>query len=85
MNCIIQPPVFALPDFEKTFQIENDASDTAIGDVFTQDHASVHKLIAFLSKNLTNSKKITVFITISCLQLSLVAKLAALTLIGNKL
>ena len=44
--------VFALPDFTKSFRIENDPSDTAVGGVLTQDHASIHKPIDFCSKTL---------------------------------
>ena len=50
-------PVLALPDFTKPFCIESDASDTAVGGVLTQEHASVHKPIAFLSKTLTSSEQ----------------------------
>ena len=48
-------PVLALPDFTKPFHIESDASDTAVGGVLTQEHASVRKPIAFLSNTLTSS------------------------------
>ena len=49
-------PVLALPDFTKPFRIESAASDTTVGGVLTQEHASVHKPIAFLSKTLTSSE-----------------------------
>ena len=48
--------VLALPDFTKPFYIESDASDNAVGSVLTQEHASIHKPIAFLSKTLTSSE-----------------------------
>ena len=50
-------PVLALPDFIKLFCIESDASDTAVGGILTQDHASIHKPIAFISKTLTSSEQ----------------------------
>ena len=49
--------VLALPDFTKPFYIESDASDTAVGGVLTQEHASVHKPIAFHSNILTTSEQ----------------------------
>ena len=49
--------VVALPDFTKPFHTKSDASDTAVGGVLTQEHASVHKHIAFYSKTLTNSEQ----------------------------
>ena len=77
-------PVLALTYFTKSFNIESDASDTGVGGVFIQEHASVHKLIAFLSKTLTSSET-TVYTTISCLQSLLDAKLGAPALMGNEL
>ena len=50
-------PVLALPDFTKPFQIESDASETTVGGVLTQKHASVYKPIAFLRKSLTSSEQ----------------------------
>ena len=50
-------PVLSLLDFTKPFCIESDASDTAIGGLLTQEHTSVHKSIAFLSKKLTSSEQ----------------------------
>ena len=78
-------PVHALPDFTKPFQIKNNASDTTVGGIFTQLHASSHKAIAFLSNILTSSEKTTVFIIVSCMQSLLVAKLSTPSLMGNKL
>ena len=50
-------PVHALSDFTKPFCIESSAFDSAIGGVLTQEHASIHKPIAFLSKTLTKSER----------------------------
>jgi len=49
-------PVLALPDFTKPFQIESDASDVAVGGVLTQEHDSVYKPVAYLSKSLTSAE-----------------------------
>ena len=48
-------PVLVLPDFTKPFHIESDPSDTAVGSVLIQEHASVHKPIAFLRNRLSRS------------------------------
>ena len=53
VHCIMQPSCSCSADFTKPFCIESDAFDTAIGGVLTQEHASVHKPIAFLSKSLS--------------------------------
>ena len=50
-------PVLALPNFTKSFHIESDTFDTAVGGVLTQEHAAVHKPIAFLRKTLTSSEQ----------------------------
>ena len=50
-------PILALPDFTKPFPIESDASDTAVGGILAQKHASVHKPIDFLSKTFTSSEQ----------------------------
>ena len=49
-------PVLALLDFTKPFSMESYASDTAVDGAHTQEHASVHKPINFLSKTLTSSE-----------------------------
>ena len=50
-------PVLILPDFTKPIHIESDTSETAVGGILTQEHASVHIPIAFLSNTLTSSEK----------------------------
>ena len=50
-------PVLALPDLTKPLFIESDASKTTVGGVLIQEHTSVHKPIAFLSKTLTSGGK----------------------------
>ena len=73
-SALCSHPVLALPNFTKAFQIESDVLDTAVGGVLTQEHGSIHKPIAFLRNILTSSEKITVFTTMSCLQLLLFVK-----------
>ena len=55
-TAVCSHPVLALPDLTRPLCIESNAPDTAAGGVLTQQHASIHKLIAFLSNTLTNSK-----------------------------
>ena len=50
-------PVLVLPESTKPFQIESNASDTAVGGAFTQEHTSVNKPISFLSNTLSSSEK----------------------------
>ena len=49
--------VLALQDSTQPFQIQSDALDIAVGSILTQEHASVHKTIAILSKMLISSHK----------------------------
>ena len=52
-RCITSAPVLALPNFQKTFQIEFDASDFGIGGVLSQEG----RPIAFFSENLSDAKQ----------------------------
>ena len=49
-------PALALPNFTKPFQIESDASKSAVGCVLIQGHIYVYKPTAFVSKMLTSSE-----------------------------
>ena len=55
-NALCTHFVLALPNFTKPFQIESDAPNTAVCSVLIQEHASVCKPIAFLSKTLSSIK-----------------------------
>ena len=77
--------VLTLPDFTKPFRIESNISETAVGGVFTKEHASVHKPIAFLSKALTSSKKNYNVPDCELLAIITYCKACAPTLMGNKL
>lgn len=56
-ECLIAAPILANPNFEKPFQIQTDASDSAIAAVLTQQHESGEKVVAYFSQKLTPAQQ----------------------------
>ena len=53
---LISPPILAYPDFSLPFELQVDASDTAIGIVLAQKQNNREVVIAYASRTLTCSE-----------------------------
>jgi hypothetical protein len=49
-------PILRLPQFDKPFQVETDASDYGCGGVLTQEHDGIWHPIAYFSQSFTGAQ-----------------------------
>lgn len=56
-ECLIAAPVLANPNFRLAFQIQTDASDSAIAAILTQQHESGEKVVAYFSQKLSPAQQ----------------------------
>ncbi|KAL1278521.1 hypothetical protein QQF64_025194 [Cirrhinus molitorella] len=57
VDCLIQPPVLAFPDFSKPFVLHTDASNKGLGAVLYQQQDEKLRVIAYGSRALSKSEK----------------------------
>lgn len=57
LNCLVEPPILAFPDFSKPFVLHTDASNQGLGAVLYQEQAGKMRVIAYASRTLTESEK----------------------------
>lgn len=66
-NDIIHPPVLRMADFSKSFILQTDASNSAVGAVLAQEVDGVRQPIAFASRTLTEQEKKSSIYELECL------------------
>lgn len=54
---LVTAPILAMPDFEREFVIQTDASDYGVGAVLTQNFDEGEKVIAYISRSLTRQER----------------------------
>lgn len=54
---LVTAPILVMPDFEREFVIQADASDYGVGAVLTQEFDEGEKVIAYVSKSLTRRER----------------------------
>uniref|UniRef100_A0A672JC04 Gypsy retrotransposon integrase-like protein 1 n=1 Tax=Salarias fasciatus TaxID=181472 RepID=A0A672JC04_SALFA len=57
INCLVQPPVLAFPDFSQPFVLHTDASNKGLGAVLYQKQGEKLRVIAYGSRSLSASEK----------------------------
>ena len=57
INCLVQPPVMAYPDFNSPYILHTDASETGLGAVLYQHQNGLLRVIAYGSRTLTPAEK----------------------------
>ena len=57
INCLVQPPVMAYPDFNSPYILHTDASETGLGAVLYQHQNGLLRVIAYGSHTLTPAEK----------------------------
>lgn len=56
-RCLISTPILSCPDYSKPFQVHTDASDYGMGAVLSQTQDGTEKVIAYMSKSLSQSER----------------------------
>lgn len=56
-ECLVTAPVLAMPDYEREFVIQADASNFGIGAVLTQNFDDGERVIAYLSRSLSRQER----------------------------
>ena len=54
---LVKPPILQLPDFNRTFIIQTDASDTGIGCVLMQEYDGIPRPVSYASRNLASREQ----------------------------
>lgn len=56
-NALTTAPILACPDFNKTFLLQTDASETGLGAVLTQYHGNQERVVAYASRTINGAEK----------------------------
>ena len=57
IDCLVQPPVMAYPNFNRPYLLYTDASETGLGAVLYQEQDGLMRVIAYGSRTLTPAER----------------------------
>lgn len=57
-TCLVSAPILTCPDFERSFDVQTDASNYGLGAVLTQNYPDGDRAIAYISRSLSKTERL---------------------------